>query len=191
MVNTILSTALGALVLFSPQPEPAYYDNISVRETDLTSIAVQAESGSTHLTYRSPIDYVSVAQVKQKEAIAKKLVQKVEENSTKTYPAVSHEELINMIDKYATIYGAKKELMIPIMRCESGFNTNAINGPFAGLFQFISSTWISNRKAMGLDPNPSLRFNAEEAIKTAAFKMGRDGYGAWPACSEKAFKSPS
>jgi hypothetical protein len=89
----------------------------------------------------------------------------------------------HLMEEYGNLYGVNPEVMKKIARCESGFNPGAVNGPYGGMFQFLTSTWISNRNAMGLDPDPSLRFNAEEAIKTAAFKMGRDGTGAWPVCS--------
>lgn len=92
-----------------------------------------------------------------------------------------------LIDQYAVSAGVDSRIMKIIAKCESGFRPNATNGPYAGMYQFISSTWISNRRAMGEDPNPDLRFNAEEAIKTAAYKMGRDGYSAWPVCSRIAF----
>lgn len=90
-----------------------------------------------------------------------------------------------MIDKYATEYGADPDLMKKIAKCESGFNPQAVSstGAYHGMYQFVAATWVSNRNAMGLDPDPALRQNAEEAIRTAAFKMGRDGYGAWPVCS--------
>lgn len=91
-----------------------------------------------------------------------------------------------LFDKYAAEYNLDKNIMKHIAKCESGFRPEAVNGPYGGMFQFISSTWVSNRRAMGADQNPDLRFNAEEAIKTAAFKMSRDGFGAWPACSRKA-----
>jgi hypothetical protein len=77
-------------------------------------------------------------------------------------------------------------MMIGIAKCESGFRENAVNGPYAGIYQFVSGTWISNRRAMGLDENLELRYNAEESVKTAAFKMNRDGFGAWPVCQHKA-----
>ena len=96
------------------------------------------------------------------------------------------EEVTVLIERYSSQYGINKDMMINIAHCESGFRANATNGPYAGLYQFVSSTWASNRRAMGLDPNPELRFNAEEAVKTAAFKMSRDGYGAWPVCQKKA-----
>jgi hypothetical protein len=35
---------------------------------------------------------------------------------------------------------------------------------------------------MGLDTNPDLRKNAEEAIRTAAYKILNGGRGAWPNC---------
>jgi len=95
------------------------------------------------------------------------------------------------IRKYAAQYGANSEIMIAIARCESGFNANAVSasGSYKGIYQFVASTWQSNRHEMGMDESPSLMFNPEEAIKTAAFKMGRDGYGAWPVCSQKAFNN--
>jgi hypothetical protein len=39
---------------------------------------------------------------------------------------------------------------------------------------------------MGLDENLDLRYSAEESAKTAAYKMSRDGFGAWPVCQYKA-----
>src|SRR4030043_640917 len=96
------------------------------------------------------------------------------------------ENIIALIEKYALEYGVDKNMMIGIAKCESGFRENAINGPYAGIYQFVSGTWISNRRAMGLDENLDLRFNAEEAVRTAAFKMNRDGFGAWPVCQHKA-----
>ncbi len=89
-----------------------------------------------------------------------------------------------LIEMYASHYGADPEKMVVIAKCESGFRPDAVSpsGVYVGLYQFVSSTWVSNRNAMGLDPDPALRANAEESIKTAAFKMGRDGYGAWPVC---------
>src|SRR3989344_4390184 len=104
-------------------------------------------------------------------------------------PAVVSSNAVDLINKYASEYGANPHVMIMIAQCESGMRPEALSpsGAYAGMFQFVSSTWISNRKAMGEDSNPDLRFNGEEAIKTAAFKMGRDGYGAWPVCSKKAF----
>ncbi len=92
-------------------------------------------------------------------------------------------EVQQMIVRYANEYGVDAGRMLSIASCESGYNPSAVNGPYAGIYQFSSSTWQSNRKAMGLNPDPGLRFNPEEAAKTAAFKMSRDGFGAWPVCS--------
>lgn len=94
-------------------------------------------------------------------------------------------ELEGLFDKYCAEYKLDKELLKRIAYCESTFNSQAVNGPYAGMYQFLASTWISNRKAMGLDPNPDLRFNAEESIKTTAYKISRDGTGAWPVCGKK------
>lgn len=94
------------------------------------------------------------------------------------------EYIQSMIEKYASEYKANPALMSRIARCESGYRADAVSstGAYVGLYQFHAVTWISNRNAMGLDPDPSLRVSAEEAVRTAAFKMGRDGYDAWPVC---------
>ncbi len=100
---------------------------------------------------------------------------------------VAPETIEDYVRQYGSEYNVDSNLLKRIAHCESGFNAQAIspNGLYAGLFQFVDTTWISNRKAMGLDPNPDLRFNAEEAVKTAAFKIARDGTGAWPVCGKR------
>lgn len=97
-------------------------------------------------------------------------------------------DLVELIKKYAEKYGADPDMMIAIARCESGFNETAVSpsGAYKGVYQFVASTWQSNRRAMNENESLSLMLNAEESIKTAAFKMGRDGYDAWPVCSQKA-----
>jgi len=37
---------------------------------------------------------------------------------------------------------------------------------------------------MGLDDDPNIRYNPEESIKTAAFKLSVNGTGIWPNCSK-------
>jgi hypothetical protein len=98
-------------------------------------------------------------------------------------------EVVQIIKKYAQEYSLDEEMLLSISYCESGFNPNAVNGDYAGIYQFASSTWQSNRIAMGLDANPDLRFNAEESARTAAFKMQRDGFSAWPVCSKSLLAS--
>lgn len=108
-----------------------------------------------------------------------------------TPSAVDPHGVESIIDKYAQIYGVSPSVMKSIAYCESKYDPQAVSssGAYVGLFQFVGSTWASNRQAMGEDPSLTLRSNAEEAVKTAAFKMSRDGYGAWPVCSQKALAS--
>lgn len=92
-------------------------------------------------------------------------------------------DLESLFTKYSAEYGADKELLKRIARCESGFNTSSNNSDmYVGMYQFSASTWISNRTAMGLDTNLELRLSAEESIRTAAFMLARGQYRAWPNC---------
>lgn len=91
-------------------------------------------------------------------------------------------DLDSLFSKYADEYKVDKEDLKRIAKCEAGFNTNADTGLYAGMYQFAAATWISTRSAMGLDTNPDLRKNAEEAIRTAAYKISNGGRSAWPNC---------
>ena len=103
-------------------------------------------------------------------------------------PLPAPEELENLFTQYATEYQVSSDTLKIIANCESKFNPTiqSKNGLYGGLFQYSKSTWISTRKAMGLDENPELRFDAEEAIKTTAFKIANGGIGAWTHCAKKA-----
>jgi len=107
----------------------------------------------------------------------------LEEILSQTPP--SEIELDNMFSAYANYYRIDKNLLRSIGYCESRFNPAAINGRHAGMYQFNPITWQVTRIRMGYDPDPNLRFDAEESIKTAAFKISNSGSGAWAVCSAK------
>ena len=87
-----------------------------------------------------------------------------------------------LFEKYASKESVDINMLRKIAQCESGYNSQAVNGPYAGLFQFSSQTWITSRRMMNADTNPDLRFNAEESIKTAAFRIASGNTGLWYTC---------
>jgi len=97
-------------------------------------------------------------------------------------PISTSAEIESWINQYGDQYGVDKEKLKSIAYCESRFNSGAVNGPYGGIYQYHPGTWSSTRKQMGLDPDPDLRFNAEEAIKTTAYKISVQGTGPWPVC---------
>lgn len=97
------------------------------------------------------------------------------------YP-VSSQQLESWFTQYANHYSVDRSLLWHIAECETGLRTNAVNWIYGGMFQFSSNTWRANRELMNIDPNPDLRFNPEEAIRTAAFVLSTRGAGAWPHC---------
>jgi hypothetical protein len=101
---------------------------------------------------------------------------------------IAPEELDHLFESYGSQYGVDSNTLKIIARCESTFNPNAVSpsGLYGGLFQFSPATWISTRRSMGLEENPDLRFNAEEAIRTTAYKISQGGIGAWPTCGKRA-----
>lgn len=97
-------------------------------------------------------------------------------------PLVTGPELEQLFNRYSQQYSVDQELLKKIAFCESGFNTQAAFLDYKGLFQFSTESWTGTRQTMGEDSNPDLRSNAEEAIKTAAFKLSHSGVFAWPNC---------
>jgi len=92
-------------------------------------------------------------------------------------------DLETLFSKYSSLYSVDKNLLKHIADCESHFNPNAnYHDIYLGMYQFGEQTWTSIRTQMNLDPNPELRTNAEEAIKTAAYKISVGGQKAWPNC---------
>ena len=95
---------------------------------------------------------------------------------------VSSQQLDAWFTQYSNHYSIDRQKLWNVAVCESGLRPNATNGVYGGLFQFAASSWISTRTAMSLDINPDVRFNAEEAIRTAAFKASTSGFSSWPSC---------
>lgn len=92
------------------------------------------------------------------------------------------EEIHGFMERFAAQYSVDVNILRHIAVCESGFNPNAVNGQYAGLYQYNITTWINNRILMGEDPNPDLRFNAEEAIQTTAYLLSLGKFHLWPNC---------
>lgn len=88
----------------------------------------------------------------------------------------------SLFSRFSDEYHVDKELLKRVARCESGFNPQAENGPYRGMFQFLGQTWTTVRTTMGLDSNPDLRTNAEEAIRTAAYMFSHGQAYAWAGC---------
>jgi hypothetical protein len=98
--------------------------------------------------------------------------------------SVTSQQLDEWFTKYSNHYSIDRQKLWNVAVCESNLRSDARNGDYGGLFQFSTYTWKTTRRAMNMDPNPELRFNPEEAIRTAAFKMSTVGLSSWPNCGK-------
>lgn len=96
---------------------------------------------------------------------------------------VSPAEVNAFVNRFAAQYNVSPDVMRHIAICESGFNPEAVSGPYAGLFQFGPVTWQDLRREIGEDPATTLRFSAEEAAQTAAYAISQGKRGIWPHCN--------
>lgn len=95
---------------------------------------------------------------------------------------VTAAQLEEWFTKYANRESINKDLLKKIGVCESNLKASAVNGIYGGMYQFSPSTWVSTRRMMNQNTDPNLRFDAEEAIKTAAVRIATLGDKAWPNC---------
>ena len=97
-------------------------------------------------------------------------------------PEYSQEEIHGFFEKYSNDYHIDIHVLRYIAICESGFNPKATNLYYAGLFQFNPSIWSYYRNMLNQDPDPGLRTNAKEAVKTAAYVLSINHAYIWPNC---------
>jgi len=97
-------------------------------------------------------------------------------------PPITSQEINGFVDRFAGQYNVDPNVLRHIAICESGFNPNAVNGAYVGLFQFGPITWMTNRVLIGENPNPALRYDAEESVQTAAYMLSTRGGKFWPNC---------
>jgi hypothetical protein len=98
---------------------------------------------------------------------------------------VPPETMENWFTQYANHYSIDRQYLRKIAVCESNLRPYATNGIYGGMYQFDPAAWKATRRQMNLDGNPELRFNPEEAIRTAAFKISVNGNRAWPNCGKQ------
>ena len=182
-------TPLGQIIAVTEQPPtPTLYE---------TQVTPDPTVAPTIATYPTPTIYIA-PQKEEPKVLGSKVFNTAEiasptpqptavpeptvEPTNIPQPVLNAGELEPLFDKYSGEFGVDKEDLKGIAKCESGFNSQADSGLYVGMFQFAESTWVSNRNAMGLDPNPELRKNAEESIRTAAWKIKSGGRNAWPNC---------
>ena len=85
------------------------------------------------------------------------------------------------VDKYSNKYGVSTDLMIRIIKAESGGNPYAKNNQStaSGCAQFIRTSYESTLRQMGREwVTP---FDAETNVEAMAWKIAHGGIGAWDA----------
>lgn len=97
-------------------------------------------------------------------------------------PVVTSQQINEFIERFASQYSVDPNVLRYMALCESGFNPKAYHAGYAGLFQFGPITWKDLRREIGEDPNPDLRYNAEEAVQTAAYTISKGKTALWPNC---------
>ena len=103
---------------------------------------------------------------------------------TPTPVPITSEQLDGWFTQYSNLYSIERAKLQRMAVCESNLKPHARNGDYGGLYQFSTSTWKATRRVMNVNPDPGLRFNPEEAIKTAAFKISTMGLSPWPNCNK-------
>lgn len=97
-------------------------------------------------------------------------------------PNPSANDIFGLTERFAAQYGVEAGTLRFIAQCESGFNSQARNLTYAGLYQFSPGAWTKYRTLMDEETNLDLRLSAEEAIQTAAYVLSIQQSQIWPSC---------
>lgn len=142
------------------------------------------EIGSKLIPEQTEIDEMVMTFVQEAE-VERVALEEVEKQKKANINSNIYTNFDEFFSKYASQYGVDEGLLKRIAKCESHFNPEAGRGKkYGGMFQFLPSTWKSTRIAMGENPDVELMFNADEAIKTSAWKIAHGGRSAWPVCGK-------
>jgi hypothetical protein len=102
--------------------------------------------------------------------------------TSKPQPKFTSEQIYGFTERFGGQYGVDPNVLRHVALCESTFKPEARNYIYAGLYQFDTRTWKVYRQKMGEDPDPDLRYNAEEAVQTAAYAISLGQLRLWPNC---------
>ena len=175
---------LTSIWKFAPLKKNGELDNAqNSRPTIILNVLEGFEATTAARSPSGVLDVIAIS-VTPLPSLTPTLTPKPTRTPTPTIKPVSANELEEMFTKYSQNNSIDRDLLKRIAICESGLNINARNGIYAGLYQFSENTWVSIRRAINADNNLNLRFNPEEAIRTAAFKLSTNGSSAWPNCSK-------
>lgn len=76
------------------------------------------------------------------------------------------------IEKYCTMYHVEEKLMYAVVKCESGFDSNAVSDVGArGLTQILPDTFQWLQWKMGEELSDDMLFDAETSIKYGTYLM--------------------
>ncbi len=174
----LLSTSALSVFMLTLFPHPT----ISVPSS---GNILGAEKSSLNLTPSPTLDYIVITETPIPTNTPRPTSTPTPTPSPRpTAIPISAGDLEDLFKRYAEKEGIDVNIMKKIANCESHFHTGSVNGDYAGMFQFASQTWINTRQDMGENTDVSLRFNGEESIKTAAFKIRRQGTSPWSNCAK-------
>lgn len=103
---------------------------------------------------------------------------------------MSREDYIKLTEVFAVKWGLDSEMFHFVIKCESGYNPNAVNWSDShalsegshGIAQFSKETFIQFAKQMGEDYTDP--YNAREALDVAGYAI-KNGYGRHWTCFRK------
>ncbi len=93
------------------------------------------------------------------------------------FPAPATELQKRVVKTIREVWGEDADTGIKLAFCESGYGSNVENqvSSARGVFQFIKSTWITERKRMDRPTDLALRFDIQENIETGFSHFKRNG----------------
>ncbi len=100
-------------------------------------------------------------------------------------PVASNASNYDLVTKWANHYGVDPARLHRVVKCESGYQSNAVNGKYwsggstpSGISQFLASTYIANAKRIGL-PAQDDRMNPDRSLQVMAWMFSIGQWVQW------------
>lgn len=125
------------------------------------------------------------AETAQKASLAQKATSAIVPTANASQVPQNASDNHSLVTKWANHYGVDPAWMHRVVKCESGYRSNAVNGSYwaqgstpTGIAQFLASTYIANARRIGL-PAIDERLNPDRSLQVMAWMFSIGQWTQW------------
>lgn len=125
------------------------------------------------------------AQEAQKRSLAQRVVDTIVPAAQASEVPQNASDNYSLVTKWANHYGIDPSWLHRVVKCESGYRSDAVNGSYwaggstpTGIAQFLADTYIANARRIGL-PAQDDRLNPDRSLQVMAYMFSIGQWTQW------------